>query len=86
MERTARTAAAERTGSFFMNDMDRFPSLYKYHACGRRQKNCIQSAAMQFKSNIRETWRVILVSEADKSYQSHCVSSRDRNNRVTVHG
>ena len=65
MERTARTAAAERTGSFFMNDMDRFPSLYKYHACGRRQKNCIQSAALQFKSNIRETWRVILVSEAD---------------------
>lgn len=38
MERTARTAAAERTGSFFMNDMDQFPSLYKYHACGKRQK------------------------------------------------
>ena len=74
MERTARTAAAERTGSFFMNDMDRFPSLYKYCACGRRQKNCIQSAALQFKSNIRETWYVILVSEADKSYQSHGLS------------
>ena len=52
------------------------------HAAEDR-KNCIQSVALQFKSNIRETWRVILVSEADKSYQSHCVSSRDRNNCKT---
>ena len=52
----------------------------------QKTENCIQSAALQFKSNIRENWRVILVSDADKSYQSHCVSSRDGNNRVTVHG
>ena len=30
-----------------------YTHLYKYCACGRRQKNCIQSAALQFKSNIR---------------------------------
>ena len=52
----------------------------------QKTEKCIQSAALQFKSNIRETWCVILVSKADKSYQSHCVSSRERGNRVTVHG
>ena len=29
-----------------------------------------------FKSNARETWRVILVSEVTYSYQNHCASLR----------